>query len=85
VCTYTKVILRNLGHFEALFISWHAFIFQVLRRIESLMAATVDPAFQGIPNNSTGFFIWRIEVSDTVLIWIIRNKKGQLIKMKIIK
>lgn len=25
------------------------------------MTATVDPAFQAIPNNSTGFLIWRIE------------------------
>jgi hypothetical protein len=45
-----------------------AFIFQVLRRIESLMAATVDPAFKAIPKNSTAFLIWRIEVSDAVLI-----------------
>jgi hypothetical protein len=40
--------------------------FQVLQTVESLMTATVDPAFRAIPKNSTAFLIWRIEVSDTV-------------------
>jgi hypothetical protein len=42
------------------------------------MAANVDPAFQAVPQNSTAFLIWRIEVSDTVLIWIIRGKRGSM-------
>jgi hypothetical protein len=33
------------------------------------MAATVDPAFKAIPKNSTAFLIWRIEVSDAVLVY----------------
>jgi hypothetical protein len=38
------------------------------------MTANVDPAFQAVPPNSTAFLIWRIEVSDTLLIWTIRGK-----------
>jgi hypothetical protein len=67
-----------VGYLEALFINGSTFIFQVLRRIESLMPAIVDPAFQAVSLNSTAFFIWRIEVSDTVLIWIIRGKRGSM-------
>jgi hypothetical protein len=39
----------------------------VLRGIESLMAANVDPAFKAVPPQSTAFLIWRIEVSGTTL------------------
>jgi hypothetical protein len=78
VCRYTRVILRNLGSLEALFINGGTFIFQVLRGIESLMTAFVDPAFKAVPENSTAFLIWRIEVSDTDLTWIFRGKRGSM-------
>jgi hypothetical protein len=74
VCRYIRVIPRNLEYLETL----ETFIFQVLRGIESLMAANVDPAFKAVPHHSTAFFIWRIEVSDTNLIWIFRGKMGSM-------
>jgi hypothetical protein len=57
-----------VGWIKALLLNWEAFNFQVLQRIESFMSATVDPAFKVIPKNSTAFLIWRVEVSDSVLI-----------------
>jgi len=46
----------------------------VLRRIESLMAANVDPAFQAVPQNSTAFLIWRIE--NMKLVPVPKNQYG---------
>jgi hypothetical protein len=50
----------------------------VLKGIESLMTANMDPAFKAVPQNSTAFLIWRIEVSDTDLRWIFREKWGSM-------